>query len=59
MFCKACAEQYQTQSFSGVGAKDQNAEAKLATQTMMRMTHEFMIHTALNWEDDKADNLSL
>ena len=58
-FRDACAEQDQTQSFSGVGAKHQNAEAERAIQTIMYMAREFMIHTALNWGDDGSDNLSL
>ena len=58
-FRDACAEQDQTQSFSGVGVKHQNAEAERAIQTIMYMAREFMIHTALNWGDDGSDNLSL
>jgi len=58
LFRDACAEQDQTQSFIGVGAKHQNAEAERAIQTVMYMAREFMIHAALNWGDDSADNLS-
>eukprot|EP00804_Cyclotella_cryptica_P007127 CCRYP_020034-RB/>CCRYP_020034-RB protein AED:0.46 eAED:-0.11 QI:0/0/0/1/0/0/2/0/484 len=37
LFKDACKEEHQSQSFSGVGAKHQNAEAERAIQTVMYM----------------------
>lgn len=59
LFKEACAEENQTQSFSGVGAQHQNAEAERAIQTIMYMARSFMIHAALNWGDHGSDDLSL
>ena len=58
LFKEACEEAQQTQSFSGVGAQHQNAEAERAIQTVMYMAREFMIHTALHWGENNADDLS-
>ena len=58
-FKDACAEEQQTQSFSGVGAKHQNAEAERAIQTGMYMARSFMIHAALHWGEDGSDDISL
>jgi len=58
-FRDACTEEHQTQSFSGVGAKHQNAEAERAIQTVMYMARLFMLHGALNWGEDGSDNISL
>ena len=44
-FCETCEEEKQTQSFSGVGAQHQNAEAERAIQTVMYMAR---FHAALN-----------
>ena len=52
-------EEGQTQSFSGVGAQHQNAEAERAIQTVVYMARSFMIHAALNWGEDGSDDLSL
>jgi transposase InsO family protein len=46
LFKEACAEEKQTQSFSGVGAQHQNAKAERAIQTVMYMVRSFMIHAA-------------
>ena len=43
------------QSFSGVGAQHQNAEAERSIQTVMYMARSFMIHAALHWGEDGAD----
>jgi hypothetical protein len=59
LFKEACAEEKQSQSFSGVGAQHQNAEAERAIQTVMYMARSFMIHAALNWGKDGSDDLSL
>jgi transposase InsO family protein len=52
-------EEKQTQSFSGVGAQHQNAEAERVIQTVMYMARSFMIHAALNWGKDGSDDLKL
>jgi len=59
MFEDACKDSGQTQSFSGVGAKHQNAEAERAIQTIMSMARMFMIHSGLHWIGDGSDDLSL
>eukprot|EP00956_Cyclotella_meneghiniana_P020859 scaffold37342_cov71-Cyclotella_meneghiniana.AAC.1 len=59
LFRESCTEEGQTQSFSGVGAQHQNAEAERAIQTVMYMARSFMIHTALNWGEFGSDDLSL
>ena len=58
-FVEACKEDKQSQSFCGVGAKHQNAEAERAIQTVMYMARSFMIHAALNWGEDGSDEISL
>jgi hypothetical protein len=58
-FREACEEEKQTQSFSGVGAQHQNAEAERAIQTIMYMARSFMIHAALNWGEDGSDDITL
>lgn len=58
-FTEACAEDKQTQSFNGVGAQHQNAEAEWAIQMVMYMAQSFMIHAALNWGKDKSDDITL
>eukprot|EP00804_Cyclotella_cryptica_P001025 CCRYP_008339-RA/>CCRYP_008339-RA protein AED:0.22 eAED:0.23 QI:0/-1/0/1/-1/1/1/0/190 len=59
LFKDACKEEHQSQSFSGFGAKHQNAEAEQANQTVMYMARSFMIHAALHWGSDGSDDLSL
>ena len=59
LFTDACKEDGQTQSFSGVGAQHQNAEAERAIQTVVYMARSFMIHAALNWGEDGSDDVSL
>jgi hypothetical protein len=58
-FVEACEDDKQTQSFSGVGAQHQNAEAERAIQTVMYMARSFMIHAALHWSEDGSDEISL
>ena len=48
MFTDNCKEEGQTQTFSGVGAQHQNAEAERAIQTVVYMARSFMVHAALN-----------
>jgi transposase InsO family protein len=57
-FRDSCKEDRQTQSFSGVGAQHQNAEAERAIQTIMYMARSFMIHAALHWGEDGSDDIS-
>eukprot|EP00956_Cyclotella_meneghiniana_P011178 scaffold15697_cov40-Cyclotella_meneghiniana.AAC.6 len=45
LFKDACKDEHQSQSFSGVGAQHQNAEAERAIQTVMYMARTFMIHS--------------
>ena len=59
LFRDSCIEEKQTQSFSGVGAQHQNAEAERAIQTVMYMARSFMVHAAMHWNSDGADDLSL
>ena len=47
------------QSFSGVGAQHQNAEAERSIQTVMYVARSFMVHVALHWGEDQSDDLSL
>ena len=58
-FRDSCEENGQKQSFSGVGAKHQNAEAERAIQTIMYMARSFMVHAAQNWGDDGSADLAL
>ena len=58
-FRESCDEENQTQSFSGVGAQHQNAEAERAIQTVTYMARSFMVHTALHWAEDGAAELNL
>ena len=58
-FRNVCKVEHQSQSFSWVGAKHQNAEAEQAIQTVMDMARSFMIHAALHWGSDGLDDLSL
>ena len=58
-FQEAYAEEKKTQTFSGVGAQHQNAEAELAIQTIMYMTRLFMVYTAVNWGEDGLDDITL
>ena len=59
MFKESCKEDGQTQSFSGVGAQHQNAEAERAIQTVVYMARSFMIHAALSWGNDGSDDIEL
>ena len=58
-FRKACALEGQTQSFSGVNAQFQNAEAERAIQTIVYMARYYMIHAALHWGCEEGDDLDL
>ena len=58
-FREDCKELNQKQSFSGVGAKHQNARAERSIQTIMYMARTFMLHVALHWNESGTDNLAL
>ena len=51
-FHASCKEEKQTQSFSGVGAQCQNAEAECTIQAVTSVKRSFMIHAAMNWGED-------
>ena len=48
-FTDSCKEEGQSQTFSGVGAQHQNAEAERLIQTVVYMARTFMTHCALHW----------
>ena len=58
-FRKACDLERQSQSFSGVDAQFQNAEAERAIQTIIYMARYYMIHAAVNWGCDGTDDMEL
>ena len=58
-FREDCAGQNQKQSFSGVGAKHQNAVAERCIQTMSYWARTMMVHAAIHWPSNGADNLRL
>ena len=58
-FREDCELNNQTQSFSGVGAKHQNARAERSIQTIMAMARTYMIHVGLRWTERGSDNLAL
>ncbi len=59
LFMEDCKSKFQTQSFSGVGAPNQNALIKWSIQTIMYMTRTFIVHVSLHWRESGADNLAL
>ena len=48
VFQDDCDEKHESQSFSGVGAHQQNAHSKHAIQTIIYMTRTFMMHVSLH-----------
>jgi len=54
-----CLDKQQTQSFSGVGAKHQNARAERTIQTISYWACTMMVHAALHWPNDGADDIRL
>jgi transposase InsO family protein len=54
-----CIDKRQKQTFSGVGAKHQNARAERTIQTISYWARHMMVHTALHWPADGADNIRL
>ena len=59
MFRADCKQKHQSQSFSGVGAKHQNAMAERAIQTVTYMARTFMVHVSLHWSEQGVDDLAL
>jgi hypothetical protein len=59
VFREDCAGQDQKQTFSGVGAKHQNAVAERTIQTMSYWARTMMVHAAIHWPTNGADNLRL
>eukprot|EP00804_Cyclotella_cryptica_P006589 CCRYP_008569-RA/>CCRYP_008569-RA protein AED:0.10 eAED:0.08 QI:0/-1/0/1/-1/1/1/0/161 len=59
MFCADCKQKHQSQSFSGVGAKHQNALTERARQTITYMARTFMVHVSLHWSERGVDDLAL
>jgi len=58
-FREDCRVKQQTQSFSGVGAKHQNARAERAIQTISYWACSMMVHAALHCPADGSDNIRL
>ena len=58
-FREDCKEKRQTQSFSGVGAKFQNACAELTIQTVIAMTRTYMVHVSLCWTEYGTSSIKL
>ncbi len=54
-----CVAKDQTQSFSGVGAKHQNAVAERNIQTICYWARHMMVHAAVHWPANNADNICL
>lgn len=49
----------QSQSFSGVGVKHQNAMTKCAIQTIVYMATTFMVHVSVHWSEQGVNDLAL
>ena len=58
-FREDCCSKRQTQTFSGVGAKHQNARAERAIQTITYWARKMMAHAAIHWPGDGADDVRL
>ena len=58
-FKDECAKKNQTQSFSGVGAQHQNANAEQAIQTIMWMARTFLLHVSMHWTERGVDDIAL
>ena len=58
-FRNDCLAKDQSQSFSGVGAKHQNAVAERNIQTICYWAQHMMVHAAVHWPNNNADNIRL
>jgi hypothetical protein len=59
MFCEDCISKDQSQTFSGVGAKHQNAVAECNIQTICYWALHMMVHAAIRWPRNGSDNIRL
>ena len=59
LYREDCQNKRQTQSFSGVGAQHQNAHAERDIQTISNWARSMMVHAAIHWPSDGADNICL
>ena len=57
--CADCRQKNQTQSFSGVGAKQQNGKAERAIQTISYWAGKTMVHATIHWPYNNADSVRL
>ena len=58
MFRADCKMENQSQSFSDVGTKHQNAMAERAIQTIIYMARTFIVHVSLHWSERGANDFS-
>jgi hypothetical protein len=59
VFCDDCISKDQSQTFSDVGAKHQNAVAERNIQTICYWAHQMMVHAAMYWSSNGSDNICL
>jgi hypothetical protein len=59
IFCEDCISKDQSQTFSGVGAKHQNAVAERNIQTICYWARHMMVHAAIHWPSNGSDNISI
>ncbi len=59
IFRNDCLAKDQSQSFSGVGAKHQNAVAERNIQTICYWARHMMVHAAVHWPNNNSDNIRL
>jgi hypothetical protein len=59
VFREDCISKDQSQTFSGVGAKPQNAVAECNIQTICYWAHHMMVHAAVHWPSNGSDNICL
>ena len=56
MFREDQKQNNQKQSFSGVCAYNQNCQSEHVIKNIMYWEHTFMVHNALHWDKNGADN---
>jgi hypothetical protein len=59
MFRDDCISKDHSQTFSGVGAKHQNAVAERNIQTICYWARHMMVHAAVHWPSNGSDNIRL
>jgi hypothetical protein len=59
VFREDCISKDQSQTFSGVGAKHQNAVAKPNIETICYWACHMMVHAAVHWPSNGSDNIRL